>query len=73
MHTTLLKPESETVLKELSVWWDKPMRSIGALITHMSRCAPSGGWEVVDDDADMIHSLDRHVPGLVRAMRDCPR
>ena len=24
----------------------------------------NGGWEVVDDDADMVHSLDRHVPGL---------
>ena len=22
----------------------------------------NGGWEVVDDDADMVHSLDRHVP-----------
>jgi len=24
----------------------------------------NGGWEVVDDDADVIHSLDRHVPIL---------
>ncbi len=32
----------------------------------------NGGWEVVDDDADMVHSLDRHVPSLVGAMRDCP-
>ena len=32
----------------------------------------NGGWEVVDDDADMVHSLDRHVPSLAGAMRDCP-
>ena len=32
----------------------------------------NGGWEVVDDDADMVHSLDRHVPSLVGTMRDCP-
>jgi hypothetical protein len=32
----------------------------------------NGGWEVVDDDADMVHSLDRHVPNLAGAMRDCP-
>ena len=32
----------------------------------------NGGWEVVDDDADMVHSLDCHVPSLVGAMRDCP-
>ena len=31
-----------------------------------------GGWEVVDDDADMVHSLDRHVPSLKVAKRDCP-
>ena len=24
----------------------------------------NGGWEVVDDDADMVHSLDRHVPSF---------
>jgi hypothetical protein len=24
----------------------------------------NGRWEVVDDDADMVHSLDRHVPRL---------
>ena len=30
----------------------------------------NGGWEVVDDDADMVHSLDRHVPSLAAAMRD---
>src|SRR5947208_2297138 len=29
----------------------------------------NGGWEVVDDDADMVHSLDRHVPSLAGAMR----
>jgi hypothetical protein len=28
----------------------------------------NGGWEVVDDDADMVHSLDRHVPSLAGAM-----
>src|SRR5690349_7888317 len=32
----------------------------------------NGGWEVVDDNADMIHSFDRHVPSLAGAMRDCP-
>ena len=31
-----------------------------------------GGWEVVNDNADMIHSLDRHVPSLAGAMRDRP-
>jgi len=30
------------------------------------------GWEVVDDDADMVHSLDGHVPSLAAAIRDCP-
>jgi hypothetical protein len=25
----------------------------------------NGGWEVVDDDADMVHSLDRHVPRVL--------
>jgi hypothetical protein len=28
----------------------------------------NGGWEVVDDDADMVHSLDRHVPSLAGAI-----
>jgi hypothetical protein len=33
----------------------------------------NGGWEVVDDDADMVHSLDCHVPSLAgaMAMHDC--
>ena len=26
----------------------------------------NGGWEVVDDDADMVHSLDRHVSSFSR-------
>ena len=30
----------------------------------------NGGWEVVDDDADMVHSLDRHVRSLAGAIRD---
>ena len=25
----------------------------------------NGGWEIVNDDADMIHSFDRHVPSLL--------
>jgi len=39
----------------------------------------NGGWEVVDDDADMVHSLDRHEPahgfGLPcrPALSECPR
>ena len=33
----------------------------------------NGGWEVVDDDADMVHSLDRHVPSLAGAVRDWNR
>ncbi len=36
VYTTLLKPLNQTVLKELLVLWDKAMRSIGVLITHMS-------------------------------------
>src|SRR6476659_8842636 len=32
----------------------------------------NGGWKVVDDDADMIHSLDRHVRSLaVRMSESC--
>ena len=31
-----------------------------------------GGWEVVDDNADVVHSLDRHVPSLAGATRDRP-
>ena len=30
----------------------------------------NSGWEVFDDDADMFHSLDRHVTNLPAAMRD---
>ena len=28
----------------------------------------NGGWKIVDDDADMVHSLDRHIPSLEWAM-----
>src|SRR5439155_14535272 len=28
----------------------------------------NGGWEVVDDEADMVHSLDRHFASLGGAM-----
>jgi len=27
----------------------------------------NGGWEIIDDDADMIHPLDRHDPSLARS------
>src|SRR5688500_8694055 len=30
------------------------------------------GCKVVDDDADVVQSLDRHVPSLAGAIRDCP-
>lgn len=30
------------------------------------------GCKVVDDDADVVHSLDRHVPSIGQAKRDCP-
>jgi hypothetical protein len=28
----------------------------------------NGGWEVVNDDADMVQSLDRHLPSLAGAI-----
>ena len=32
-----------------------------------------GSREVVDDDADVVHSLDRHVLSMGEAERDCPQ
>jgi hypothetical protein len=32
---------------------------------HVERCEKSdGGWKVVDDDADVVQSFSRHLPGL---------
>jgi len=45
-----------------------------AFARHAERGEKSdSGCKVVDDDADVVQSLDRHVPSLAGAMRDCPR
>src|SRR3989440_7149609 len=41
-----------------------------AFFRHAERGEKSdSGWKVVDDDADVVQSLDRHVPSIAEAVR----
>jgi hypothetical protein len=73
------EPITDDDLRRLGTLAAEPIEAVhpGALDRHLAlkRHAEGGeegdgGREVVDDDADMVHSLDRHVPTIRQPARD---